>query len=145
MSSIFTESKVTPAVEKRIREWIDALVSGEYSQGNGKLAVLNLNQETQEYDKKSYCCLGVICQLRDADGWVMADPYSVEGHKLGADSLTRQFGNAYLGKATAQLYRISRGGQKQLAQLNDTGKTFSQIAVFIAEQLGAKLAAQAAK
>ncbi len=37
------------------KQWVEALRSGKFNQGNGKL--LSVTSETKEY----YCCLGVAC------------------------------------------------------------------------------------
>lgn len=39
-------------------KWVEKLRSGEYVQGHG---VLRFNDE--------YCCLGVLCDIVDPDGW----------------------------------------------------------------------------
>lgn len=43
-------------------QWLDALRSGEYKQGKEML-------RTQD---NSYCCLGVLCDVVDPDGWDLA-------------------------------------------------------------------------
>jgi hypothetical protein len=47
--------------KERLKEWIDALRSGEYVQGRGNLA-------TQEGGVVRYCCLGVACEVAIKDG-----------------------------------------------------------------------------
>lgn len=52
------------------KRWVEALRSGEYSQGKGAL-------RAQSAD--SYCCLGVLCDLAVKDGaagWVPYDQHS---------------------------------------------------------------------
>ena len=52
----------TYSVIQRRREWVEALRSGEYDQGVGRLMVRvgNLNEDLFEY-----CCLGVACEITD--------------------------------------------------------------------------------
>jgi len=116
--------------EKRIREWIAALVSGDYKQTTDNL-------RSQASTNPGYCCLGVICQLQNNEGW--GHLTNGFGHALGSPTAP----NGYLGKKAASAYHLTMAGQKQLAKLNDGGHGFGEVAVFIAEQLGRKLAARA--
>lgn len=50
------DEKLNPEVKAR---WVAALRSGEYTQGKGML---------READN-CMCCLGVLCDLYDKDGW----------------------------------------------------------------------------
>lgn len=43
------------------RKWIEALRSGKYQQGRGSLR----NPETN-----CFCCLGVLCDIVDPEGWM---------------------------------------------------------------------------
>jgi len=47
--------------------WFQALESGKYKQGRGKL-----RQEGSEF-----CCLGVLCDIYDSSGW------DIQAHHLG--------------------------------------------------------------
>jgi hypothetical protein len=46
------------ANKENIRKWVEALRSGEYRQGKGHLTVLD-----SEEQERSYCCLGVACEI----------------------------------------------------------------------------------
>lgn len=50
------------ANRENIQKWIDALRSGEYKQGKGRLKYSN-----QDGDVK-HCCLGVACEVALVDG-----------------------------------------------------------------------------
>lgn len=129
MSNIFV-GKITGKSETRIRAWIAALASGDYNQTTGKL---------RSNISGGYCCLGVICQVNDPDGWKgFAGGY---GHEMGSEVAR----NGYLSDKVARTYNLTKAGQKKLARLNDGGSRFVDIALFLSEQLGAKLAVQAAK
>ncbi len=43
--------------KEALREWVRALLSGEYRQGYGRLKTLQGAQEPE------YCCLGVACEI----------------------------------------------------------------------------------
>lgn len=52
-------------MDKRIKAlWLDALRSGEYEQTKGVLTRVNRDGE------KSYCCLGVLCDVAVKDGFL---------------------------------------------------------------------------
>ena len=51
--------------------WVTALKSGDYPQGFGYLSVYDRDSETN-----TYCCLGVLCELAVADGFVVKSSIS---------------------------------------------------------------------
>jgi hypothetical protein len=58
-----------------IKEWVDALRSGEYEQGSGALATYReFDNAKGEYgdwvplDKPRFCCLGVLCDIAEKNG-----------------------------------------------------------------------------
>jgi hypothetical protein len=130
-------------------EWVAALRSGKYRQGIGSLAVVD-----PDTGAEAHCCLGVACEVfgerlgltvdvRDCDntgrlrkGWIDPEnggweanvlPISVAFH-LGFDEYNT---NPRLGEPVlvGEFERLS------LAELNDQGKTFPEIADIIEEQL----------
>lgn len=109
-------------------EWVAALRSGEYPQGNGKLNV----------DGK-YCCLGVLCELLVKRGTV--EEYDSNG------AISYGMGNEYNGTIlTHDIVRITGlpnttgklptpiDGLISLASLNDNGVPFDKIANIIEVQ-----------
>lgn len=113
-------------------EWVAALRSGEYPQGNGKLNV----------DGK-YCCLGVLCELLVKQGTV--EEYDSNG------AISYGMGNEYNGTILTQdIVRIAGltsptgrlptpviwGGKAfhSLSGLNDSGASFTEIANIIEVQ-----------
>lgn len=59
MSGLFRDAiKSNPAAQKRVRNWVAALRSGEFVQGFNQLANTD----------GSYCCLGVACKLIEEPG-----------------------------------------------------------------------------
>lgn len=113
---------------KVMKQWVKALRSGKYKQGTG---LLN--------GPEGFCCLGVLCDISKRGKWL-------KDYYCGA--------NAYLLKGETQIYGLpakvmewagmekTNGGeeffrceishrQKNLIGLNDSGKSFKEIAKII--------------
>lgn len=65
-------SKMDPEIKAK---WLDALRSGDYTQGRSFLAVKN--EDTDQFD---FCCLGVLCDLAVNEG-VIAPPIEVDAYE----------------------------------------------------------------
>jgi hypothetical protein len=152
-----TVSDVTPYVpvgeelmDPELKErWLKALRSGKYEQAKGALKQLDPHDEgSEEY---GYCCLGVICDITPEWNWettqsgylpeVLAVPYFAKtyenrlnvagvftfkapaGYKDFNSNTRTDVYNQVLGYETEYEYR--------LADLNDNGMTFAQIADLI--------------
>ena len=114
------------------QRWVEALRSGEYEQGQGKLG-----RHWEGNEKAQYCCLGVLCEIADeATTWVDHDE---GGYKY---MVTEKGSMAYPSYSlTARVDLPGRFGEfprevedligNTLADLNDAGFTFSQIADLI--------------
>ena len=50
------------------RKWLDALRSGDYTQGYGYLC-RDTSPAGSSGESASYCCLGVLCEVVDGDVW----------------------------------------------------------------------------
>lgn len=87
--------------------WLKALRSGEYQQGKEKLS-----------RHGEFCCLGV---LRD-----VKDPEDKRCSKAEGD----QF-NSFLSSTQLAEVGLTREQQEKLADMNDQGKSFLQIAFYI--------------
>jgi len=124
-----------------MREWVRNLRSGEYEQGRGALNV-----------DGNFCCLGVLCQMA-ADQGVIAQPtltrelvstlpyvqygtHTVARYEHGATTMPPQKVYEWAGihslpedfkDIESDLYG------RRLADMNDSGKTFAQIADIIEE------------
>lgn len=111
---------VEPLTRAEYVEWIKALRSGEYNQGQGHLVT-----------KDGYCCLGVLAKIKgtlDRNGMFMRNPNSliytdVYGHMIGY-----YLPMGYPGEEEDVGYRLD---QNTLMQMNDEGSTFDEIAAFI--------------
>jgi hypothetical protein len=104
------------------QQWIKALRSGEYEQGIHAL---------RSGDR--YCCLGVLCDLYDSKLWFnVRDNYSY----MNADDLLPDEVVNWAELDSDNGVFIGDSGEKQdLSTLNDTGKTFSQLADLIERYL----------
>jgi hypothetical protein len=101
------------------KKWVEALRSGEYEQGRDDLRT----------EDGSYCCLGVLCDL-----------HSKESGQLWQDAIYRT-GFSYLDSSTYSPYEVNQwAGLKakeslKLAEMNDAGAPFDEIADYIEMKL----------
>lgn len=64
MHGLFIDQiRTNPEAQQRVRDWIKALRSGNYQQGE---SALHLKGD-------GYCCLGVACDLFDNTRWAPGD------------------------------------------------------------------------
>ncbi len=122
-------------------KWIEALRSGEYHQATGLLR----SENTVDGSPMGYCCLGVLCDVVDSDGWTperdeweTAEGDVEEGgllyfHKLGAESNGE--GDTLLLTAWAEEQGLDPDLISELTSLNDGGNDFT----FIADVIEAKV------
>jgi hypothetical protein len=94
------------------QKWVEALRSGKYKQGHGTL---------KRYGK--YCCLGVLCSVVKTKNWV--------GGKFLPDHVQEKAGLT----VAYPTVRTRDGINQSLANLNDIGMPFSEIADLIEAQL----------
>ena len=103
------------------QKWIEALRSGKYEQG---FSVLKKNNR--------YCCLGVLCELHSKitnREWIQ-----------GEDGESYDDCDTYLPDVVVEWAGLNSDDPSvvdslSLAQLNDVGQTFEQIAEFIEKNL----------
>jgi hypothetical protein len=129
-------------------QWIDALRSGQYKQG--KYALFNIGDTT-------YCCLGVICDLMKipyvpnvtklANGSSIPvagydlTPWEGEHRSSGmiAEGLARHLGlveamsaeELEAARTILLIYSVDGCERQALAQANDHGATFEEIATYL--------------
>ena len=112
-------------MNKEIKEkWIAALRSGNYAQGDEALCWNNS-------EKLSYCCLGVLCDIVNPTKWEhfgkdTQSLYHFENSVTGWDMPTKNF---------LETQGISWAEAEILANMNDAGESFSNIATYIEERL----------
>jgi len=117
-------SKITWTPEQQAEHrklWVEALRSGKYQQ-----AVDDLRDRTG-----AMCCLGVACEISGLGRWDGCS-YVTEGDRhrgvLNPDSdMTNWLGL----RSGAGAFGPSETGRESLAHLNDSGKTFAEIADII--------------
>lgn len=95
--------------------WIKALRSNKYKQGQGFLRKNN-----------QYCCLGVLIDLYDKNGWQKSHENKNTYEYQGDTSFLNYKARTNLG--------LSFGQTMILTRLNDVGKSFDYIAGVIEKQ-----------
>lgn len=116
---------ITPEQRQELRKrWVEALRSGKYVQGKGCL---------EEHGKN--CCLGVLCRVFDGMHPGVISIMNSD-FRPGAIRFDNKDGIAPQPVAYAIGLRKLNGsfGNTSLTELNDTGKSFSEIADLIESQ-----------
>ena len=122
------------------QKWVDALRSGEYQQATGRLRGYS-----------GFCCLGVLCDLYAQEpfnqGWVFKgedkqnplpqDYWYFDGESELLPSSVRQWAglNSNCPDLRLDLEDEDYWRDTTVAELNDDGSTFNQIADLIEAQL----------
>ena len=106
--------------QARREAWVEALRSGKYQQAQGMLR-----------DNGAYCCLGVVCELSKLGKWD-DDRYVVGKWRLNGELETpvREWIGLYCDAGTYDPAEANAS----LAEQNDTGATFSEIADLIEQR-----------
>ena len=108
--------KMPPDIKQR---WIDALRSGQYPQGHGRLQVAG-----------RFCCLGVLCEVLGIPAVTIDQRICYGGCETGLPREAVQRTGLY------NSTRVKIDGQScPLPYHNDTGATFEQIAQAIETDL----------
>lgn len=105
-------------------KWVAALRSGDFEQG---MEVLR----TVYSSGCSYCCLGVLCEIVEPNGW--CDDY--EPQWSGAHILAVSWGDECLNEYALAEFGLTDEDQKTLIKMNDSGKSFAHIADWIEANL----------
>ena len=122
--------KMNPEIKA---QWVAALRSGEYKQGQGRLN-----------GSLGFCCLGVLCDLAVKQGvteWELIqeshDPcYTCGGYSSTLPECVGSWAGFPDGPGLGLGPRVTRWPREEtLADLNDTGSTFPEIADLIEAQL----------
>lgn len=111
------------------RNWIEALKSGKYKQGDGALRASVKDDETGKKSIK-HCCLGVACAVAGATG-------ILDKGFITNDGLEKKLIKS-INKVPAILQSDKLEGNdipNVLASLNDEGKSFKEIAKVIQKYL----------
>ena len=108
------------------RKWVDALRSGEYEQTTNLLR-----------DDKGFCCLGVLCDISGLGEWKRDENGNYTFHVPGSVEYTfpPYAVDDALGVIARYIGLNSDINALMLSSLNDTGKTFPEIADEIERRL----------
>jgi hypothetical protein len=114
-------------------QWVNALRSGEYTQGTGRLATIRP-------DHIEYCCLGVLCELAVKNGLAVKSVQSNSFFRYYSpnninDSNTATLPNCVLEWAELKDRQGWSTNEDSLTSLNDHGKSFEEIAQVIEANL----------
>lgn len=118
-------------MNRNAKKWVAALRSGKYKRGKEQLGLV-VNEKTMA---TKYCCLGVACELALKAG-VVKKKFVGEGGLVTYDGHSSWLPPAvqeWLGlrKDNGEFVPKKRQKRDSLAELNDSGKSFSYIADFI--------------
>jgi hypothetical protein len=110
------------ATEKMDQEvkakWVEALRSGKYAQS------FNLLQ-----DGHGHCCLGVLCDLVDKDGWWVQD-----GGEIYTE-IEHRTCRTFPHETVLSLSKLAPDAAAELARQNDAGLDFAEVADWIEKYL----------
>lgn len=100
------------------QKWLNALRSGNFQQGTGKLRDSNGN----------YCCLGVLCEITgNGQNRDMSKSFPADKDPDGTDI-----------NSVKPFMGLSVKMQEKLAEMNDYGDTFEEIASYISRNVKAE-------
>lgn len=102
-------------------KWLEALRSGKYDQTTGQLR-----------DGNCFCCLGVLCDVFNPNGWEGVTGTREWSYGEGPDE---QHEVGVLPHDFKVTYGIGGDVESRLIEMNDDGQTFSQIANYIEAKL----------
>ena len=126
-------SILTPELKAK---WVEALRSGKYEQGTTSL----------KSSRGTWCCLGVLADIIDPDGWSVPARNALVGIVATADGriyfgynhplAVNQYLKAEVGLGNIQDLREGSATQTKLANMNDSGCfNFNEIADYIEKNI----------
>jgi len=108
-------------------KWVAALRSGEYKQGKNRLRT-----------DDTYCCLGVLCAVYSKEtgngNWGLIDGTFIDGEQIGMGVPPMSIVNWAEFNTPNPNPRIP-SKERSLAELNDKGFSFNEIADLIEKEL----------
>ena len=99
------------------QRWLEALRSGEYLQGTDRLRNGN-----------TFCCLGVLCDIVDPNGWASPNEMGDRMYVNTEDLTNCEF---EVPKTLADKIKLKNEHQVYLSNINDHGSSFEEIADWI--------------
>lgn len=142
MSAVEAKSSLSGKMKPEIKErWLKALRSGEYTQGRG-----SLRYTKREKQVDAFCCLGVLCDIAQKDGighWggvyegeqTFQTGSQKNGFSYGSETALTSSVLSWAGLEVAGSTVFIKRSDTTLAQLNDSGKSFKEIADIIEREL----------
>lgn len=122
------------------QKWVEALRSGDYEQTVG---YLHIGKPDSNHEPAGYCCLGVLCELAVKSG-VKIDVYekstaegsifSYSGHSQDLPVEVKTWAGLDDAMPYVQVESDGYLDNLSLADENDTGRTFGEIADLIESQ-----------
>lgn len=123
--------KMNPEIKQ---QWLELLRSGKYTQGTGQLInEITIDTDGEEVDLEipTYCCLGILCLVKGCPEKPSANEMPEECTLTWA-GIPWVYGTDGYGKPAKW---IIEGPAKVLADKNDDGETFTDIADYIEANL----------
>lgn len=103
-----------------VRQWINMLRSGEYTQGRHRL-------RSKRQTNDEFCCLGVLCDIAPTVEWQPA-PKGVDAYNATVGVHKSAIS---LPKPVLWLAGLTEKQESELIELNDDGKGFEEIAQYL--------------
>ena len=114
---------MNPEIKK---QWVAALRSGEYRQGQGSLCA-------EGFDGFGYCCLGVLVDTVFDGDWVLDKSLGLKQYVL---DMGHGIYDGTLPPELQQAYELSYDEQERLIRMNDIQeRSFNEIADYIEKNL----------
>ncbi len=122
--------------EKFKKDWVEALRSGQYDQAKNVLRRVEYVDSDDEGPTLGYCCLGVACVVHNPNQYISPTKELLNSHML-PNEVIEVFSQVIPvdGDFGAHNYKKSDQLQLKLADMNDGGKSFDEIATWIEENL----------
>lgn len=125
-------TRMNPEIKQK---WITALRSGGYLQGKGGLRIKGWPISKTE----KFCCLGVLCEIAVKAGVIPApvNDASLSFYKYGGEQIASTLPAeviAWAGLPSGNPI-LPKRAHRTLAEMNDSGVSFSEIADIIEENL----------
>lgn len=110
------------------REWVEALRSGDYAQTKDRLKRLGMGGGEQP----GYCCLGVLAEVLIKRG---IGCWRGDLHYGECDGEEERLSSEDIPSPIAATIELEMRDQQQLAEMNDSGDSFEEIADYIEKSL----------
>lgn len=110
------------------RQWVEALRSGRYTQGQSKLKLLG--------GTPTFCCLGVLCDILAPEKWTEDEVTDDDGNWTGEYTAFHEGQEENPSQRIQELAGIDGESVVILTRMNDSeGKDFNMIADWIESHL----------